>query len=160
MAFVVSVIGVAAAGAATHKDADDAEGPLDIKEVELEGLKLGGDRHLKATVRTYEAFRRRDLGGGGFLTYFDSRGDDRWDFKLAMHLWKDGTPLCQIFDRAGFSRGGGAMNRNPASFSCTFVRSTLNPGDDPIHWRTRSVSYGETDSAPESGWYRHQPSSA
>jgi hypothetical protein len=156
VALVGGVLGLhgQSALAGTYGDANDVGNALDIKEVEMQGLKLGGHRHLMTTVRTYEDFRQRDLRGGGFTTYFDSRGGKRWDYKLTMNLYEGIYPYCEIYTREGFARGGGQVERNPSSFSCTFARSTLDPRDGQIRFRTVSVYYQHRDSAPESGRFR------
>ena len=145
----------AAAHLTDHRDPDDYAGKLDIKLTSIDVIERRGKTLLKVTVRTFERFRKRDLYNSGFLVNLDSRGDNRRDFTMRMDLYENHYPYCTLYDRDGFSRASGVVDRDARSFSCTVQRSFLRPNDH-IRWQARSFSYSTVgDLAPQKGWYRH-----
>lgn len=84
----------------------------------------------------------------------DSRGDDRYDFLVTMDLYEDSYPYCNVYDRDGYSRGGGEAEKTPRGMTCP-LSATPFDATKQIRWRIVSYSQGETDRAPNGGWFRH-----
>ena len=149
---------VATAHYLSHADPEDTEGAMDIAHVRLRSA----DHDLFGKVVFFE------IPAGWWdwdLTVdFDSRGDERMDFYLAVVARVDygGAP-----DAALYRRGGRLVDDVRARFDGTdgelrfrFPEGLLKETKD-VRWRVDISSYEQQtgtrgeDLAPDSGWYDH-----
>lgn len=152
MALFGGIGSTASAHFLSHEDPSDTRTDLDMKRTWIERV----DRHTTTiNVRTYDRFEIDDLyGDEGFTAYVDSRGGMRWDFRITIDLYEDSYPYCNIYDRAGFSRGGGEVDKTPRGMTCP-LSATPFDATKQVRWRIVSISKGETDLAPNRGWFKH-----
>lgn len=140
-----------------HRDANDVQGRLDLKKLDIAQMQLSGRSYLQLRVHTFESFRDSDLDAfaGHVSADIDSRRSRRKDYMIRFGHNTDGL-WCEIKSRRGDFAREGTATRGDRELVCTFPRSFLRPDKHP-RWRVASsFGSGNFDYAPNGrGWYRH-----
>ena len=139
---------LATAHTATVHDRDDTSSPLDIASVTLDHA----DGRLVYTIRTHDAFSRRDFlhKVGSFRVWFHLDADMKAEYELyALVSEEDGRIYANV-GRAGPGMPTLVPASRPSAHAVRFVIPTRLLGRPAsLRWQVESENRGRRDMAPD-----------